>query len=144
MARRITWRSRVLVRTKSPFIDDFSVGSNKRKRDIEHKNPKPGKDENMEEQISGKRSRAQIIEDRRKRKEAFNKFKQGKRDPLGKDKYKASKGDLLAISLAPLGAVALAAAFVAGGELAAGLEALDEIAEIAGTSEIELPHVKMD
>lgn len=133
-----------MVRTKSSFIDDFSVGNNKRKRDIEHKNPKPGKDENMEEQIAGKRSREQIMQERRKRKDAFDKYKQGKRDPLGEDKYKSSKGDLLAISLAPLGAVALAAAFVGGGELAAGLEALDEIAEIAGSGEIELPHVKMD
>ena len=39
MARRstVTWRSRVLVRAKSPFVDDFRVGNNKRKRDIEDK-----------------------------------------------------------------------------------------------------------
>lgn len=145
MARRstVTWRSRVLVRAKSPFVDDFRVGNNKRKRDIEDKK-KPGKDENLEEQISGKRSREQIMEERKKRKEAFNKYKEGKSDPLGKDKYKSTKGDVMAIALAPLGAVALAAAFVGGGELAAGLEALDQLAEIAGTSEIELPNYKMD
>ena len=127
--RRITWRSRILFRTKSPFTDNFGVANNKRKREIEHDEMKPGKDESMEEQI---------IRKRKQRRDAFNKFKQGKSDPLGPDKYKASKGQLLAISLAPLGAVGLAAAIVGGGEVAAALAVIDEMCEVAGAGTVEL------
>lgn len=127
--RRIKWRSRILFQSKSPFIDNFGVANNKRKREIEHDEEKPGKVESMEEQIRQKR---------KQRHDAFEKFKQSKSDPLGSNKYQSSKGQLLAISLAPLGAIALAAAAVGGGELAAALTVIDEMCEIAGAGEVEL------
>ena len=132
--RRITWRSRLLIRNKTPFIDNYGVKNNKRKREIEHDEKKPGR-ETLEEQVKK----------RKQRHDAFAKFKKFKPDPLGPDKYSATKGDLLAITLAPLGAVVLAAAVAGGGELVAALRTVDEMCEVAGTNSIELSNVyKMD
>lgn len=134
--RRITWRSRLLIRNKTPFIDNYGVKNNKRKREIEHDEKKPGRESALEEQVKK----------RKQRHDAFAKFKKQKPDPFGSgDTYHATKGDLLAISLAPLGAVVLAAAVAGGGELAAALRTVDEMCEVAGTNSIELSNVyKMD
>jgi len=127
--RRITWRSRVLIRSNTPFVDNYGVSNNKRKREIEHDERKPGKVETMEEQIMRKRQA---------RHDAFQKSKKGKPDPFGPNKYKPSKGELLAITLSPLGAVVLAAAATAGGEFAAALATIDEMCEVAGAGQVEL------